>query len=72
MMEVIMEYTDFPSAWKELPRAIQAPAVQKLREMIRRAGTATCFIVSVALKILTSVPGMAQKMAIPSTMMQEA
>ena len=72
MMEVVMEYTALPRAWKELPRAMQAPAMQKLREMIRRAGTPTCSMVSVASKIFSRGPGTAQKMITPSTMMQEA
>ena len=67
-----MEYRDFPSAWKEPPSAIQAPAIQKLREMIRRAGMPTVSMVSVASKIFSSVPGMARNSAMPASMIIEA
>ena len=72
MMEVVMEYTALPRAWKELPRAMQAPAMQKLREMIRSAGTPTCSMVSVASKIFSRLPGMDQNTTMPTSMMQEA
>ena len=31
-MDVTMEDMDFPSAWKELPSAMHAPAMQKLMD----------------------------------------
>ena len=58
-MDVTMEYSDLPSAWNELPSAMHAPAMQKLREMMRRAGMPTAIMVSVASKMLSRGPGMA-------------
>ena len=49
-----------------------APAMQKLREMMRRAGMPTDSSVSLASKIFSSGPGMAQNRIMPNTMMQEA
>ena len=51
---------------------MHAPAMQKLREMIRRAGMPTESRVSLASKIFSSGPGMTQNSTVPSTMMQEA
>lgn len=67
-----MEYRDLPSAWKEAPRAMHAPAMQKLMEMIRRAGMPTESMVSVASNIFSRGPGMTQKRTVPKTMMMEA
>ena len=71
-MDVTMEYMDLPSAWKELPSAMHAPAMQKLREMMRRAGTPAASITSLASKSRSSVSGMAQNSTVPNTMMQQA
>ena len=72
MMDTIMEYMDFPIAWKQPPNAIEAPAMQKLREMIRRAGIATASMVAEELKIFSSVLGMVRKTAMPINIMADA
>ena len=56
-MDVTMEYIDFPSAWNELPSAMHIPAMQKLRAMMRRAGTPAASITSLASKSRSSVSG---------------
>ena len=72
MKDTISEYMDLPNAWKQPPKAMHAPAMQKLRDMIRRAGMPTDIMVSVALKIFSRGPGKSWKITMPKIITQEA
>ncbi len=74
MMEVIMEYRDLPSAWNALAERDTGRAghAEAQRDDPQRGHADGCFMVSVALKMLTSVPEWDRKMLIPSSMMHEA